>query len=117
MDNNIKAIETSIALTRRCISLINGNVTLKLQLEDKILKFEQLRNHILHARFAAPQPATVVPVVPPSSTVTPMQLPSNTVAATPSATVTATTGSAIASTSTYAAAIQAPQKYSQYTLV
>ena len=109
MDNNIKAIETSIALTRLCLSLMNGNGMLKLQLEDKILKFEQLRNHLLHARFAPPQPATVISIVSPSSTVTPMPLPSNTVAAAPLVTVTATTGIAIASTSTDAAAIQAPQ--------
>ena len=58
MDNNIKAIETSLALTRRCLSLFNGNAASKLQLEDKILKFEILRNRLLHARLAAaPQPS------------------------------------------------------------
>ena len=44
MDNNFKAIEKSIALTRRCVLLINGSVALKLQLEEKLLKFEQIRN-------------------------------------------------------------------------
>ena len=108
MDNNIKAIETSLVLTRRCLSLFNGNAASKLQLEDKILKFEILRNRLLHARSAAAfQPSSVVFVVP---------LPSTVVAA-PSATVTATTATATASTSTSAATIQAPQKYPQDILI
>ena len=115
MDINIKAIETSLALTRRCLSLFNGNAVLQLQLEDKILKFEQLRNQLLHARLAAAsQPVTVVSVVPPSLTVAPMPPPLHIVAAAPSATVTAPTSTGISSTSTSAATIQASQKYPQY---
>ena len=115
MDNNIKAIEKSLALTRRCLSLFNGNAVIQLQLADTILKFEQLRNQLLHARLAAaPQPATVVSVVPLSSTVAPMPPPSHTVAAAQSATVTDTTGNVIATTSTSAATIQAPEKYPRY---
>ena len=44
MDNYIKAIEDRLALARRCLPLFNGNAELKLQLENEILKFEQLRN-------------------------------------------------------------------------
>ena len=117
MDNNIKAIETNLALTRRCFLLFNGNVELKLQLEDKILKFEQLRNQLLHARFAFPQRTTVVSVVLPFSTVAQILPSSHTVAAAPSATVSATTGTASASTSTFAATIQTSHKYPQYILV
>ena len=118
MDNYVKAIEDRLALERRCLTLFNGNAALKLQLERNILKHEQLRNQLIHARLAAaPQFSTVVPVVPLSLTVDPVPPTSLTVAAVPSATATATTGTAIASTSISVATIQAPQKYPQYILV
>ena len=118
MDNNIKAIETSIALTRRCLPIFNGNAALKLQLEDKILFFEQLRNQLLHARLIATiQPSTVVSVVPLFPAVDPLPPPSHTVAAASSVTVTSTMDTAIASTNTSPATIQAPQKYPKYILV
>ena len=108
MDNYIKAVEDRLALARRCLPLVNGNAALKLQLEGKILKFEQLRNQFSHARSAAvPQLSTVAPVPPPSQRV----------AAALSTTATATTGTASLSTSIFAATIQAPQKYPQYILV
>ena len=70
MDNYIKAIEDRLALERRCLTLFNGNAALKLQLERNILKHEELRNKLLHARLAAPpQLSTVVPVVSLSPTV------------------------------------------------
>ena len=70
MNNYIKEIEDRLALARPCLPLFNGNTALKLQLEDEILKFEQLWNKFLHARLAAtPQPPTVVPVVQLSSSV------------------------------------------------
>ena len=70
MDNYIKVIEDRLAQARRCLPLFNNNAALKLQLKDKILKLEQLRNKFLHARSAAaPQLPTVVPVVPNPPTV------------------------------------------------
>ena len=128
MDNYIKAIEERLALASHCLPLFNNNVALKLQLEDEIVKFEQLRNKFLHARLAAAsQHPTVVPVVtlPPtvvsivflSLSVVSLPLPSHTIAAAPSATVTATTGTVIASMSTSAATIEASQKYPLYILV
>ena len=118
MENNIKAIEKSLVLTRRCLSLFNGKAVLQLQLGDKILKLEQLRNKLLHAHLAAAsQPATIVSIVPPFSTVAQMLPPLHTVAAAPSATVTAPTSTGISSTRTSAATIQAPQKYQEYILV
>ena len=50
MDNYNTAIEDRLALARCCLPLFNNNVLLKLQLEDEILKFKQLRNKFLHAR-------------------------------------------------------------------
>ena len=111
MDNNIKAIDKSLVLTRRCLSLFYGNAALKMQLKDKILKFEQIRNQLLYACLAAaPQPLAVVPL---SSTFDLVPPPSHTVAAAQSATATATTGTASASTNISAATIQTPQKYPQ----
>ena len=125
MDNYIKAIEERIVLARRCLPIFNGNAALKLQLEDEMLKFEQLQNKFLHARLAAVhQPPTVVqvvslsltdvPVVPLSSSVVPLPPPSHTIAAAPSATVTTTTGTVFDMTSTSAATILASQKYTVY---
>ena len=54
LDNNIKDIKKNLALKRRCYSLFNNNAALKLQLEDKILTFEQIQNQLLHARLAQP---------------------------------------------------------------
>ena len=63
MDNNIEAIEKSLALTLRCLLLFHGNAALTLQLEDKILKFEIVLNQLLHVRLAAaPQYLTVVSI-------------------------------------------------------
>ena len=118
MENNIKAIEKSLALTRRCLPLFNGKAVLQLQLGDKILKLEQLRNQLLHAYLAAAsQPATIVSVVIPSSTVAPMLPPLHTVAAALSATVTAPTSTGISLTRTSAATIKAPHKYPEYSIV
>ena len=118
MDKNIRAIETSIAFTRRCLPLFNGNAPLKLQLEDKIFRFEKLRNQLLYAcLIAIIRPSTVVSVVPLFPAVDPLPPPSHTVGAASSVTVISTTGTAIASTNTSADTIQAPQKYPQYILV